>query len=438
MKVFRSKKYLILTFMMIVLIMITLQLKRKDIGLPLINKNIITTFREALSNNKVIPTSKEYQEENLDEENFEVETFEEDIGVSEENLIPGYFINHVSRRVRKIQAISNKSTTNLAFTTDNHIREGFYNFGLKGYNILNNIDKEIKLQAVINGGDTVAYGSEDKKEAIKSLKRIVKGFHDKKRHLYVVGNHDSNGMEGIYEKKYFLSDNEKYKILGNHLSKEVVWGSKSGMYYYKDIEASKIRMIVLNTSDLSWSSKNFFEGKLRYDILNTYAIRDEQLVWLGEKALNFEDKEDKNQWHTIIFCHAPLLDEREGIKDNNYVENKSLVMGILEAFTKGTAYKGLSKGKFKTALEVDFSNQGPMVIVGVFSGHVHDDNHVVSRGINHITTMADYAEKFKETMPARNIGEVSEICFDVITIDKGKRMVTLTRFGAGKDREFSY
>jgi 3',5'-cyclic AMP phosphodiesterase CpdA len=438
MKVFKSKKYLILTFMMIALIMIAIQVGGKGARVSLISKDIITTFIEVITNKKVIPTSKEYEEENFEEEIFEAETFEEEVNLGEENLIPENFINHVNERVKKIKAITSENTTNLAFTTDNHIREGFYNFGLKGYNILNTIDKEIKLEAVINGGDTVAYGSEDKKEAIKSLKRIIKGFHDKKRHLYTVGNHDSNGMEAIYDKKYFLSDSEKYKILGRHLSKEVVWGSKSGMYYYKDIEASKIRIIVLNTSDLPWSSKKFFEGKLKYDILNTYAVQDEQLAWLGQKALNFEDKSDKNQWHTIIFCHTPLLDEREGIIDNNYVENKSLALGILEAFTKGTSYKGASKGNLKTTVEVDFSSQGPMAIIGVFSGHVHNDNHVVKGGINHVTTMADYAEKFKETMPERNIGEVSEICFDVITIDKGKRKVTLTRFGAGKDRVFNY
>lgn len=40
--------------------------------------------------------------------------------------------------------------------------------------------------------------------------------------------------------------------------------------------------------------------------------------------------------------------------------------------------------------------------------------------------------------PPRAGGDKSEVLFDIVTVDKGKRTVYLTRVGAGEDREVKY
>ena len=52
--------------------------------------------------------------------------------------------------------------------------------------------------------------------------------------------------------------------------------------------------------------------------------------------------------------------------------------------------------------------------------------------------MADYNYKWTDDMPDRVIGDISEIVFDIVTINTTTKKVYMARFGAGEHREFTY
>ena len=219
----------------------------------------------------------------------------------------------------------------------------------------------------------------------------------------------------------------------------MVWGSKEFMYYYKDLKEDKIRIICLNTSDVPIIDDG--TGLLKYDTLSKLAFRQEQINWFVNKALDFTDKgDDKSNWHTLVMCHAPLLNDAEGMTANGTIVNRDAILRAIYAFKNGQScsYNNASSDEFAVTMEKDFISQGSMTFIGVFSGHIHLDRHIVKDGINHITSMADYNYKWTGDMPDRVIGDISEIVFDVLTISPTMKKVYMARFGAGEHREFTY
>jgi hypothetical protein len=223
-----------------------------------------------------------------------------------------------------------------------------------------------------------------------------------------------------------------------------VWGSKDLMYYYKDFVNKKIRVIFLNTSDNNWSWLNDGTDYLAYDPLLTLGIRQQQADWLINTALNFSDKSDKADWHTMVVCHVPLFSEAEGMKMNGLgFSNDDSIKSILQAFKIGSntpvnytdsTYAGL----FNLNLTANFVSQGSMNLIGVWSGHCHLDNIVTANGFTNVSTTSGYADPNISSYITRTIGQYSEFAFDVVTVDKSTRTVTLKRFGAGNDRNFTY
>ena len=345
-------------------------------------------------------------------------------------------------------------SVNVALIADSHQSEFYGGMYSQGVNVINNYSKSFGLDAFVNLGDSILYDS-DRKNAVIAHQYFAN--KSKIQMLYAVGNHDGNGRDNDPDTQplsELISNRDLYHIYGKNL-KGVVWGKKHDMYYYYDIPNSNVRIIVLNSNDVPFLADG--SGNAKFNSNTNYAFRQAQLNWLANEAL----KTDK---HIMICTHIVPVGHYEGMYYNyelplNYLELRT----ILEAFknkqrgnvTKnhsGTKFQNLGADTFDINVAYDFTlNTGS--IIGVFGGHLHDDNNVIINGIHYITTNCDWARNWTPTnpvagdvpdkgqirvIPDRVVGEESELCFDILNIDTTNKKVCITRFGVGSNREYNY
>lgn len=85
----------------------------------------------------------------------------------------------------------------------------------------------------------------------------------------------------------------------------------------------------------------------------------------------------------------------------------------------------------------DYSGARRRTVVGIFSGHTHDDEFFrTAGGIPLIVTTSDAGRL--ETVLERTVGTPLEQAFDAVDIDLDRRIIHLTRIGAGENREYSF
>ena len=354
-----------------------------------------------------------------------------------ENGIPTYYHNHIKYKENIVIGKENANSFNIAFTTDNHIHEHMNMFTLHSHNILNKLDNSLNLLAVLNGGDSVPFGQDNKEQSFEALKTGINKFKNKYKYFNAQGNHDTNAKSGVTKHKIsnLITQNEIYKVLGKHLDNDVVWGDKGYMYYYKDFDKQKVRLIVLNNSDVPVEDGG--DGTTTIDILETLGMRQDQIEWLANKALKFDDKSDNEEWEVILLSH--YFTHIDGVHGGADWHNRTHVHEILKSFVNGTSTTQTNNDEiFGLNVTADFTEQGAKKIIGYFCGHCHYDFMRVVDGIPFISSQADYKSNWHDECPHMEQGTITEIAFDIITIDKVSKNVKLTRFGAGEDREYNY
>ena len=191
-------------------------------------------------------------------------------------------------------------------------------------------------------------------------------------------------------------------------------------------------MVVLNTTD------NYVEfdeeGNMTTpDPMNNPTIRQEQITWLANTAL-FLDKEDKEQWHTILFCHISTSPIADGTNAPNPINN-FIVHNVLKAFKEGRRYTGSNSdpnGHASVSVDVDFTGQGGMNLIGVISGHTHETRNYDHEGIayrafhNAFVNSGDNAEKYER------------YCIPLCAINVKKRIFKAWYFGYGDEFSFEW
>lgn len=248
--------------------------------------------------------------------------------------------------------------------------------------------------------------------------------------LIAVGNHDVNASTSSPNVEPLLDDgwhSVALKPFSSRIKMNFDSQNKNSRYYYTDWENQKIRVITL---DAVWG--NYMNSA------NWWGYSDRQVEWLATEALDFSDKNDKNAWAVIIQSHMPA---REEVNYYPYeIKNDTVIENILKAFVNGTSYNGY-----------DFTSQGQMEVIMWVCGHGHLDilhkpadlywHYVMTTTGHHIprtsipTHLQDKDYVFN---PDKTINTINEFAFDIFNVDRENRKVTITRIGAGEDREFTY
>lgn len=321
---------------------------------------------------------------------------------------PKFYDTHIADVIRRYNQARAQivNSASFLFVTDMHIHMN----GRASVPLIRQIGDQTDVETVLCGGDFCwAWGSKAEcvsqfEDAFAYLDPIKDGMK-----LYIArGNHDAT-VRNSWEDDggYTMPYDHVQSYFAAHNSP--VCGAVEGkLYFYADNPLSKIRYVILDTSevhlgeDCSWGVKT--------------GMQPEQLRWLCDTALRFREG---GGWSVVVMGHIPCCEEIPG-----YSGELEPLAQVLEAF------------KNKTRCEYgDFSDSEAEMML-YLCGHNHKDRHAVSSGVLHVSTGCDAYCK-DDGMP-RPVGTVDNTLFDLFLVDKDKKTVQIFRVGAGKNRNFDY
>ena len=257
------------------------------------------------------------------------------------------------------------------------------------------------------------------------------------------GNHDSNlwGTDGnklaayVDGREFFMATTQPHRIKSGMVDPSV-----NQPYYYHDFEAEKIRVIVLNLCDFARTLNTAGTG---FGPFEFYGIRQEQMDWLVNTALNLQEREN---YKVIVMSHIPpktSLNVGPGGVGTT-VNNETILDGVLTAFVEGSTFSGSTTGQTNgVTVDVDFTSQGPRQIVCYLYGHIHSDNvyrptGLVYQPIGFTCALPKAQDPSRLPVGAviptpRTPNTVSGLAVTTVVYDPKAEAIKTFRFGAGED-----
>lgn len=179
---------------------------------------------------------------------------------------------------------------------------------------------------------------------IDDMFALLKESHKDLPCFHAIGNHDTGYYYGAFETGENLYN--KFTALSAS-DKTVFGGAQYGGYCYRDFEAKKLRVFLLNTSE--------------YHIYNgaDNGTLGSQRLWLANALLDLNNKANAPEWGYIILSHYPAdygtaMPLSELLKA--YVEGESITISIENG----------------TSSTVNFSGKNGAKFIAQFHGHVHN------------------------------------------------------------------
>ena len=295
--------------------------------------------------------------------------------------------------------------------------------------IVANMTKYVPCSCVVHGGDIID-GVSPKANELLLLTTLVRNGNEAKCPVYYVkGNHDWNIL---YRSMINTSATADEYILNSELARRTncfdmkgVHGDVKNMYFYVDNEVTKIRTIIFNCVNKDES------GNLSALNNNAQAWGAEQIQWLINDALNFNDVTDKAEWGVVFIQHQM---------------SGSSLWSVLNGFKNGTSGTTSGADGENLSISFDFTTQGAMNLIANFVGDIHYDA-VEKAGTTPLISIVnaslanDYADGHAPSsnnalLPSnKEFGTENETAFDIVTIDKANHLIYLTRYGA---RSYAY
>lgn len=333
------------------------------------------------------------------------------------------------------------------FATDIHIRDEAHLYKM---DIMGKCGDLVDL-IVLNGDIVDGSEAEDVSYVKKLLKESVDRTRNPVSNTYALaGNHDNNFLKvNLTKDSSNAITNRMFTNLTCKGETNAVYDSKHPMqvYYYIDFPQYKIRMICLNVC------LAFEDDGSRENHENVWGFTTDEMYWMRDTALRFDDKEDSEEWGVVLCSHISIL------RDENveYHTPKSITFtGMMNAFKNGSSYTEPDTAiGFGTDNVFDFSDQGGREVICYLAGHLHYDLvstandlqiPVISTTSGHASQSTLCETQTPETpittpsAPVRTDDRknVNSECFDLVKIDRQKRKIICTRYGAGNSREIEY
>jgi hypothetical protein len=335
--------------------------------------------------------------------------------------VPDYVISEAEEVADKILSVRNSNSFVMALASDFHTKGtdassvSVAHAG-QGMNVINSMT-QIDLVALL--GDYEHFGfsygdtDTDGEDARESFKTVKKAFYEVGKNVPVMwlqGNHDELPADTteVARQKYYAY------IGANNVGSVVDYSNKFRNYGYRDFENYKVRVVHLNSTDVSDSS-----------VTGNCYVSTEQLNWMNSTALKLPD----SNWMVIVLSHHPL--------------NWDGMSGVLSALN-------------------EFKGTGKSVIH--FHGHLHNFR-AETLGANGVPTITipnacfgrenEYGTAYPDnpTM-AQNYGDADgsgnqrvfyksantadDTAFNVVVVDRESKKIHCINYGAGTDREISY
>lgn len=156
-----------------------------------------------------------------------------------------------------------------------------------------------------------------------------------------VGNHDPLGYSYNQNGSY-LNQATLYELVGKYNADGItVMGSTTGGYCYRDFTDKKVRVICLNTAEMTSASSGGAEN-----------MTAEQKLWFANTLKSAGAK--GSDWGIIVLSHHPLD-----------WGNVLMASNIVHAYIEGTSITVTSGNT------INFSGSNSAKFLGAFHGHVH-------------------------------------------------------------------
>lgn len=334
---------------------------------------------------------------------------------------------------RQIESTRKENALVFALVTDSHLSDNT-ELTCRNIRIMDediNYDFLVHMGDLLNGNNPEVISRKNLLEALEQFRNsiqtrqmyIARGNHDGYRDESYLGQsvHNINTDKKWYEDTCFQDENPNLSRYDNK------------PYFYVDFPDKKIRLIILSSN---WyehdETQKIFKAHLGFD--------NEQLRWLGEDALVTAG----DGWNIMLFSHIAPLTELDGNRVNsNAGKNNMSDKGGGEAVALVRACKE-SACVVVNDIKYDYSRRKTNILCWCV-GHIHGDFLKELETINFISLASQTAYVPQLwTMPfgyfpePREVGAVSEDCWDSVVIDTQKRRIYFVRFGAGHDRMINY
>lgn len=363
------------------------------------------------------------------------------------DVIPDYVKAEAETVADKILSVRNANTFVMACVSDLHTSgndasaEGVLHAGqaMKEIQALTELD----LVAVL-GDVQVGDFEENTTGSFKYVKRCFANVAKGVPYMHLQGNHDelpSDTTEKAQQRYYAF-------IGANNVGTVTDYNNKFRNYGYRDFDNYKVRVIYINTADVS-------ESEMTYDNNFTPA----QMAWFINNALNLSSKDDASKWGVIVCGHHPLNWEASG---NGSITK---VLDVLNAY-KGRASGSVAVGG--QSINYNFTDETAEFICHIH-GHLHNfreevlgTNKVLSitvpnacfsrnneYGNYDYTTYPEVVKRYGDdgenndgTGTQRTFAKISDTskdtAFSVFCIDRASKTVNVFNYGSGIDRQWDY
>lgn len=352
--------------------------------------------------------------------------------------VPDYVLEGAEKVVDKVLAVRDDQSLVLGKIGDFHTTgadtsaTGVLHAGMA----VNEIHSMTRLDALLLFGDIAVVKFDDTyKEGFKYVRKCFSNVTKNVPLIHMQGNHDELSTDTTEEarQKYFAY------IGANNVGCTTDPENKFRNYGYRDFEDQKIRVIYLNTVDVSES-----------DNTEDAYVTAQQLLWFANTALDFSEKSDPEKWSFTVNSHHPL----------NWHGNIPNILTILDA------YKGKTSGSItldNVIISYDFTSVVAEFIAH-FHGHLHNfrteslgTNGILSITIpnacygrnNEYGTYEGYSDEVHELYGDtdsegnqrqfnKTSGTVEDTAFNIVVIRKDSRMIYCFNYGAGIDRVITF
>ncbi len=298
-------------------------------------------------------------------------------------------------------------------------------------------ESPIEFDAVIHAGDIITpTGVTPNKVAYHNAKKFFDlAKKSKSPFIFAKGNHDLNDWNNIPEN--VLTDKDWGNLFLNYaeetygVKRQTRKNGEKSTWHYFDIKKKKIRVIALDMMDTDKTVANE-KGRCKYYGGKSWYISNEQMNWVVNEALNFDDKKDKD-WGVVLTMHMYP-------KNIEFHANAAdVLLDICAAFNQqGTysySYQHEENSFFDMEINADFTRYAkeakkPVMICWLL-GHDHERKNFVRKGINIIYIIHGCGSVISsDPRVARISGTCTQIAFDVVNIDTRHRKIRVFAYGA--------
>ena len=336
--------------------------------------------------------------------------------------IPNYVVTEAEEVIARVmEAQTSSRVFTMAVLADMHYGSGEYPDGVDhAAQAIKYIADRIKIDALnVHGDFTDVYLDSDYDNGIADVHAVQALLSDVDADKLILGgNHDYHvvGSPRVARAMYGKSDN-------------VVWGSRTGGYYYRDFEDYKLRIVVLNTSETGGGHTNI-------------TCSTEQYAWFVS-TLDMSAKSDAAEWQILILSHHPL---DWSISDDGVYR----FANILDAYTNGTSWSGGD-------VSCDFTDKNAARIICNVHSHLHnlkvDKICLGELGMTSETTDVyrmcmpescyDRPQSYgglwnTETTYTKTANTADDTAFTIMCIDLENFTIKAINYGAGIDRTLLY